>query len=284
MPTPSRYGLSLLRSTLVYRQRSLIFATATVQSRCGPVSAKMKSLVESGIRLAVFDMAGTTVDEGGIVYDTLLDELRSHKIPVEDSEFSKWHGANKKNVVQHFVRLSHGNDSNAARLTDEIYGRFEKALQRKYEADNSPVKEVSGITEYFRQLRQRDIKIALDTGYPRPLAQLLVDRLHFGPMIDLLVTSDDVGGHGRPYPYMIHHAMRELKIEKVQEVAKFGDTARDMEEGLNAGCSLVVGVLSGADAADTLSEAGATVIVPSVVQYPIDPNETEERDRKRRRS
>ena len=43
-----------------------------------------------------------------------------------------------------------------------------------------------------------------------------------------------------------------------------GDTARDMEEGTNACCGLVIGVLSGADDVDTLVEAGAHLVLPSV--------------------
>jgi len=33
----------------------------------------------------------------------------------------------------------------------------------------------------------------------------------------------------------------------VSRVAKVGDSTRDIEEGKNAGCGLVIGVLSGAD-------------------------------------
>ena len=48
------------------------------------------------------------------------------------------------------------------------------------------------------------------------------------------------------------------------QVAKFGDTVNDIKEGRNAGCGLVVGVLSGADSALDLYDAGADIVVPDV--------------------
>ena len=40
--------------------------------------------------------------------------------------------------------------------------------------------------------------------------------------------------------------MEECDIPSVSNVAKIGDTTNDMREGKNAGCGLLVGVLSGA--------------------------------------
>ncbi len=62
---------------------------------------------------------------------------------------------------------------------------------------------------------------------------------------------------------MIHELMRRFRVMDVRKVAKVGDTARDMEEGIFAGCGLVVGVLSGADSLDALVKAGAHIVLPS---------------------
>jgi phosphoglycolate phosphatase-like HAD superfamily hydrolase len=40
---------------------------------------------------------------------------------------------------------------------------------------------------------------------------------------------------------MIHHLMRRFALLDARRVAKVGDTARDMLEGKNAGCGLVIG-------------------------------------------
>lgn len=133
----------------------------------------------------------------------------------------------------------------------------------------------------------------MGVGYPRTVAERLVAQLNLWPEVDALVVADDVG-YGRPYPYMIHHLMRQFALLDARRVAKVGDTARDMLEGKNAGCGLVIGtdqatgayplstpiqllpcafvagVLSGADGVDTLLASGADVILASVADIVVD--------------
>jgi len=68
---------------------------------------------------------------------------------------------------------------------------------------------------------------------------------------------------------MIHDIMRKLQIQDVRSVAKVGDTALDMQEGKNAGCVAVYGVLTGADNAETLHKNGASAVVNTVTDIPI---------------
>lgn len=63
--------------------------------------------------------------------------------------------------------------------------------------------------------------------------------------------------------------MEASSITDVKQVCKVGDTVNDIAEGRNAGCGLVVGVLSGADGAAALLAAGADVVVPDVTYLSI---------------
>merc|ERR1712150_315266 len=112
------------------------------------------------------------------------------------------------------------------------------------------------------------IKVALNTGYPQNIQEGLVKRLGFDKVVDSYISAYDVR-HGRPYPYMIHRLMERLEIESSRRVCKVGDSVRDIEEGRNAGCGLVVGVLSGADSADQLFAAGADVVAHRVTDLPV---------------
>ncbi|CAE7948630.1 phnX, partial [Symbiodinium sp. KB8] len=102
-----------------------------------------------------------------------------------------------------------------------------------------------------RQLKDAGIKIAFDTGYPENIQKGLIKRLGFDKIADAYISSYQVS-EGRPYPYMIHHLMERTQVMNVKRVCKVGDSVRDIEEGRNAGCGLVVGVLSGADGFDDL--------------------------------
>eukprot|EP00755_Sulcionema_specki_P004323 Sspe_Gene.29788::Locus_14354_Transcript_1_1_Confidence_1.000_Length_1427::g.29788::m.29788 len=223
------------------------------------------SLVDLGIKMVVFDMAGTTVDEGGIVYDTLKAVMRDAGLEVDDKEFDAWHGANKREVVAHFVKL---NNAGGEAEIDELYKEFEEELESIYFAPDSPVKPIPGILKYFTRLRKAGIKVCLDTGFPRKIASHIIKKLGFADYIDGSCVAMEVG-HGRPYPYMIYHLMREHGIERIQQVAKVGDTVRDIEEGLYAGTPYTYGVLTGADKRETLEKAGAFAVVNSVLDIPI---------------
>ena len=223
------------------------------------------SLVELGVKLVVFDMAGTCVDEGGIVYSTLKTVMKANGLDVPDAEFDAWHGANKKEVVAHFAKT---NNKDTAAFVDAVYGEFEKQLEATYFNENSPLKPIPGIYEYFTELRNAGIKIGLDTGFPRKIATHIVERLGFGPYIDGLCVAMDVDA-GRPFPFMIYRLMRELKIQNIKSVAKMGDTVRDIEEGQNAGCTYIYGCLTGADSRETLTKAGAYRVVESVVDVAV---------------
>jgi len=82
-------------------------------------------------------------------------------------------------------------------------------------------------------------------------------------MVDTWISAAQVSD-GRPYPYMVHRLMEQAGVADVSSVAKFGDTVNDVKEGRNAGCGLVVGVLSGADTASQLYEAGADLVIQDV--------------------
>lgn len=86
-------------------------------------------------------------------------------------------------------------------------------------------------------------------------------------LIDMAITSSDVP-RGRPAPYMIFRIMERLGIFDVHQVMKVGDSPADMEEGFNAGCGEVVGVLSGAHTAATLGSYRHTRLIDSVANLP----------------
>ena len=67
---------------------------------------------------------------------------------------------------------------------------------------------------------------------------------------------------------MIFTAMMRLGVIDVRTVIKVGDTPADLQEGRNAGCGAVVGVLSGASDATTLGKHYHTHLVPSVREIP----------------
>ena len=157
----------------------------------------------------------------------------------------------------------------ARRATRDVRGswRARKKIPRRRLA--AAAGEAPGAGETFRRLRQAGVKVALNTGFSRDIAQTLIDRLKWelDELIDASVTSDEVE-RGRPHPDMIRRLMLKLGVTDPQRVAKVGDTPADLLEGKNAGCGLIVGVTQGSCARTQLERFPHDYLIGSVAELP----------------
>jgi phosphoglycolate phosphatase-like HAD superfamily hydrolase len=85
--------------------------------------------------------------------------------------------------------------------------------------------------------------------------------------VDAVIASDEAP-RGRPYPDMIRLLMAKLGVVDASRVAKVGDTPVDLEEGVNAGCGLVLGVTTGSFTRSQLEACASGRIVESVTDVP----------------
>ena len=145
-----------------------------------------------------------------------------------------------------------------------IHKHFVDAMRTFYLEDAS-VSEKDGVSETFRELKRRGIKIYVDTGFDRVITDALLARMQWYDqgLIDGSVTSDEVP-LGRPHPDMIYRAMELSGTANVAEVAKVGDTTVDLLQGQSAGCSLVIGVTTGAHCVEELESTYHTHLVEHI--------------------
>jgi phosphoglycolate phosphatase-like HAD superfamily hydrolase len=118
----------------------------------------------------------------------------------------------------------------------------------------------------FNNIRKNNIKIALNTGYNKDIQHLIIKKLSMNEFIDDYISSEEVP-KGRPYPFMINTLMERNGIENPNEVIKFGDTKVDVLEGINANCLASVGVLSGADKENMLTNS--TIVIEDVTKIKL---------------
>jgi phosphonatase-like hydrolase len=203
------------------------------------------------IELVVFDMAGTTVSEGGAVYQCLRDTLAANGLEVSAADIAPHKGTNKREALRQLIERSPQRDELLPGL-DAIHEDFIERMIAFYRADEA-VAEMPGARELFQRLHQHGIKVALNTGFSRNIAQTLIDRFAWerDGLIDASVTSDEVE-RGRPQPDMIRHLMKELGVRDSLRVAKVGDTPADLWEGRNASCGLIVGLAPDAESREAL--------------------------------
>ncbi|MCV9993087.1 phosphonatase-like hydrolase [Paeniglutamicibacter sp. ZC-3] len=196
------------------------------------------------IELVVLDMAGTTVDEHGIVYRALEDSVTDTGASVDAADLQTWMGADKTEAIAALMEL--GGVTADPGLVARQFDHFRALLAERYAA-NPPV-ALPGVEEALCELKGRGIKVGLTTGFSRDVAGPILETLGWGigegQMLDAVVTSDEVAA-GRPAPYMIHRVMEVTGVHDVRRVVAGGDTVVDLLAACNAGVH-GLGVLTGA--------------------------------------
>ncbi|HEX5870430.1 MAG TPA: phosphonatase-like hydrolase [Longimicrobium sp.] len=215
------------------------------------------------VELVVMDMAGTTVHDGGEVPAAFRSALAAHGVAVTDEELAGVRGASKREVIRTLV-TRHQPDALPA-LLDEVYDEFRAALAERYGAG---VRAIEGAEDVFDWLRRRGVRVALNTGFDRTIAEMLLDALGWREgVVDAVVCGDEVR-QGRPAPYLIFRAMEAAGATSVHRVMNVGDTELDLQAGWSAGVGWNVGVLSGAHSRERLARAPHTHLVASVASLP----------------
>ncbi|MEJ7644413.1 MAG: HAD hydrolase-like protein [Chryseolinea sp.] len=217
------------------------------------------------IELVVFDLAGTTVKDNQDVHRILQQALAAHDVSVTLEDANEVMGIPKPIAIGQLLRRKYnGSRPITINWIAEIHDIFVEKMINFYRTDEG-VGEKDGVAETFRRLKEKDLKVIVDTGFDRQITNPLLERMGWAKLnlIDGSVTSDEVE-RGRPHPDLIYRAMELTNIKDSRNVAKVGDTVSDIEEGKSAGCGLVVAVTTGAFTHNALADAGPTHLIENI--------------------
>lgn len=217
-----------------------------------------------GIKLVIFDIAGTIVEDRGEVLSAFSTALGKHGIAHTSAELKEWKGASKQEVIRHFVRRQVGAEASECAVT-AVYGEFRGELEHHYR-DNG-VLAIPGAAETFARLEEHDILLATTSGFYREISELILELAGWRDIFSARISSSDVP-MGRPAPYMIFRAMEAARVTNVSEVVNVGDTPLDLQAGTNAGVGDVIGVLTGLHSKERLQREPHTALLPSVAELP----------------
>jgi phosphonatase-like hydrolase len=222
-------------------------------------------LATDPIRLVIFDVAGTIIEDHGEVLDAFGQALKVNGIVFSSAELREWKGAAKREVIRHFVKRQFGDDSRSPEKIEATYASFRGQLENHYRVRG--VSPIPGAQSTFEWLHERNIEIATTTGFYRELNDLILDQARWRDMFRASISSSDVA-QGRPAPDMILRAMEATGITNPAQVINVGDTPLDLQAGTNAGVRGVIGALTGAHGRERLMREPHTHILTSVADLP----------------
>lgn len=216
------------------------------------------------IKLAVFDMAGTTVNERDEVYRVLREVTEREGARYSDAEFQQWMGTEKRWAIESLLRIG-GVEPTPGRV-EQAWQWFLAELRRTY-TENPPT-PLPGVEAALARLRANGIKVAMTTGFSREIADLIFASMGWskGATFDTSSCGDEVEA-GRPEPFMIEKVMAETGVTDPTQVISTGDTAADVKSALAAGVT-AAGVLTGHLTREQFQAEGAHLVLGSVADLP----------------
>jgi len=200
----------------------------------------------AGVQLIVCDMAGTTVRDEHEVESCFTKAAMLTELQMTDEEILAVQGWAKRHVFEVFWERQVGNRGEQWRKqVENSYNLFRSILEDHY--NYSPIRPTDGCLELFSFLKEKNIPIALTTGFYRKVTNIILEKLGWlqelnesytgnkHAIIQASIASDEVE-QGRPQPDMIFKAMQLLDINEAKNVINIGDTPSDIQSGKNAGC------------------------------------------------
>jgi phosphonatase-like hydrolase len=217
----------------------------------------------SSIRLAVLDMAGTTVADDGLVLQAFEAAATAAGLPTAGAE---------RQAARQYVLDTMGQSKIEvfrALFADESRAQTANAaFEHTYDGSiDGGVSAIPGAAQAISALREAGVRVALTTGFSPATQHRILAALGWQGLADLVLAPGE-GGRGRPHPDLVLNAVLRSGVDDVAQVAVVGDTANDILTGRRAGASIVAGVLTGAHHRDALLAAGATHVLDSVAGLP----------------
>lgn len=214
------------------------------------------------IKMIVFDMAGTTIDEDNIVYKTLHKSINQFGVSVDLPAVLEI-GAGQEKLAAITDIVSKYGTIDDLQKADEMFAYFKHHLKSAYEEFD--IKPMQNAHEVLTHLRSKNIWVVLNTGYDRVTAEFILNKINWKQHTeyDLLVTATEVKNN-RPAADMIQFAMKAFAIKDPKEVVKIGDSKIDIEEGKNAQCLYSIGITTGAQTKSQLADANPDVILDNL--------------------
>lgn len=210
------------------------------------------------VEAVIFDWAGTTVDFGCFApVQAFIETFKAAGVEPTMEETRKPMGMLKIDHIRTMLKMDriaaewervHG----AAPTEDDVQALYVPYEERLLSILHNFAGPKPCVLDAVAALRAVGVKIGSTTGYnDKMMAIVAPAAAAAGYAPDYMITPDSVGGHGRPYPYMMFANMQALGVTDVRRVAKVGDTVSDIKEGKQAG-TISIGVVEGS------SEMGLT--------------------------
>lgn len=200
----------------------------TEASSFTPHITEMESFImKYNIELAVFDLAGTLVEDNNGVRDCLYKAAVDYGLNVTKDEISNHMGTNKIHLYQFLIARTKGNfidfknfevdiDNSTQDEAVKLYDRYTEYMIAYYQEN---CREIEGATETLKWCKENGIKVATGTGFHKEINSVIMESLGWvkDGLIDYAVDLDMVRRKRTPsaiYDFQSYGIFKRSKCEK----------------------------------------------------------------------
>lgn len=205
----------------------------------------------SKLACAIFDWAGTLVDQGSLApMGAFVETFAEFGVDISIEEARGPMGMAKRPHIAALMALPrvagawqarHGQPPGEGDI-DRVYDVF---VPRNIAVAAAYATPIPGVPETLRALRAQGMKIGSTTGYTREIMERILPVAKEGGVeVDSLACTGDTA-EGRPSPLMIFKTLLELNVWPAHRAVKIDDTEVGIAEGLNGGTWTVGVAVSG---------------------------------------
>jgi len=203
-------------------------------------------------QLVVTDLAGTTVDDPGLVLAAFRAGLEVAGADASEAELVRLMGVDKREAFAILLDV----DVDAPILDAALEAFVGRAVA---DAQSGAYAVLPGVDRALARLAQAGVRVAFTTGFGSEILTALLRANGWESYLAGSVASDQVSS-GRPAPDIVLEAMRRNGVTDPAAVAVIGDTVVDIGCATAAGAGWAVGVTTGSGTADDLSREGGVVL------------------------
>lgn len=182
----------------------------------------------------IFDMDGVIAHTNPHHAEAFKQFFDKYKVSYTDQEFEDhMYGKHNDYIMRYFFKREL-DVAETKRLANE-----KEALFREIYADH--LVPIAGLPEFLSALKAAGYHIGVATSAPRANLDFIIDRLFLRPMMDSVLSSEDVRAH-KPDPEIYLKSAKNLGVNP-EKCVVFEDSHSGVSAALNAGAT-VVGVLT----------------------------------------
>jgi len=182
------------------------------------------------IKAAIFDMDGTMINNMEYHKKAWREFFKRHDLDFTEDEFRQKISGKKNDEIFALVFDRKLSLEEIAKYTEEK----EAVYRELYKPD---IKEVNGLHDVIKTLKQKGIKLAIATTAPEKNREFALESLHLQGEFEVILGDEHVT-QGKPHPEIYLETARQLQVEPAHCLV-FEDSPPGVQSGKDAGMNVV---------------------------------------------